>query len=363
MPTTITRRRIFCVMLVPAALILFSCSADRQAAASRKPYSVALVVPGVTEGNPLYELLTQGVDRAVKAHANATVNVVEGGYNEADWQPKIAQLVQTGNDDLIVTSGPVMAKICADLTQKYPAQRFLIFNAFLEGNPAISTVLFNRREEAFLAGYFSGLVTTAPETELEHANRGLAAGLIIGQHAALIDDVVAKAYELGLRAVNPDITLDIQALGNWFDSAKAGELARGMISDGVDVILTIAGAADAGVVTAAKEAGAYLVWFDASGYRQAPGVVIGSATIAEDRAAFEKVSAAIEGKLSFGKAVVLDAKAGYVGFDETSSQYRKYVPKSIQAALSRMMARMASGEFHLDMPTTPSAPPAQPPAP
>ncbi len=362
--SSIIQRRIFCVLSVIAALLLASCSGGRQSTTDQKPFSIALVVPGVASGNPLYELLAQGVERAVKAHPNATLSVVEGGYNESDWQPKVAQLVQSGNVDLIVTSGPIMAGICDELTQQYPGQKFLIFNSYLKDNPAIATVLFNRREEAFLAGYFAGLVTTAPSTVLKHANRGLAAGMIVGQHAALIDDVVAKAYELGLRAVNPAISMETQVLGNWFDSAKAGELARGMISNGVDVILTIAGAADSGVVAAAKDAGAYIVWFDASGYKQAPGVVIGSATIAEDRAAFEKVSAAIEGKLVYGAAVVLDAAAGYVGFDDRSSQFKKHVPKSIQTALSRMMTRMASGEFHLDMPTGPATPTGQtmPPA-
>ncbi|WP_455383322.1 BMP family ABC transporter substrate-binding protein [Salinispira pacifica] len=345
-------------MFLLAALIaaLFGCSGGRSTASSAPPYRIALFLPGVAEGNPTFELLVAGAHRAVKRHPNAAVSVIEGGYDETAWSQKLSQLAASGTYDLLVSSGYTAAALCADLSRTAAAQKFLLFNAYLPDNPSIASFLFNRREEGFLAGYFAGLLTGASSSGLEHLNANLAAGLIVGQHDEVTDAIVSRAYELGLKSVNPAITMDYQAVGNWFDSAKAAELARGMIGRGVDVILTVSGAGNAGVITAAKEAGAYLVWWDGPGYKQAPGTVLGSVTAAEDRAAYEKISSAIEGKLEFGSAAVLDAKGGYITFDQEGAAFRKDVPERIRNAVAHMMGRLTSGEFRLDMPT--EAPPA-----
>ncbi len=341
-----------CFLSVLTAMLILSCSGSRPPESTASAFRIALFIPGNIAGNPRFELLAHGADRAAKEHKNVTLATVEGGYNDAEWPKKLSDLAASGQYNLIVTANSSMAQVCAKVSASYPLQKFLVFGAYLPGNQSIYTVLFNRREEAFLAGYFAGLVTTSSTSILKKANPNLVAGLLVGQRDQLMDNVVSKAYELGLRAVNPAISLDYRELGNWFDEAKAGELARSMISAGADVILTVAGAGNAGVVNAAKEVGAYVVWFDSSGSSMAPGVVLGSATVAGERAAYEKIGAAIEGKLGYGEAVVLDVKAGYVGFDQKNSLYRKYVPQTIQKAISAMMERMTSGTFRLDMPTS-----------
>ncbi|HUX13286.1 MAG TPA: BMP family ABC transporter substrate-binding protein [Spirochaetia bacterium] len=343
-------RILLLVMSLLTAMLLLACSGSRAQAPTASPFRIALFIPGNIAGNPEFELLTMGADRVAKEHGNVVLTTVEGGYNDAEWSKRLADLATSGQYNLIVTAKPVMAQACANLSASHPKLKFLVFDAYLAGNRSIHTVLFNRREEAFLAGYFAGMVTTSPKASLKRANPNLVAGLLVGQRDPLMDKVISKAYELGLKVVNPAISLDYRELGNWFDEAKAGELARSMIAAGADVILTVAGAGNAGVVNAAKDAGAYVVWFDSSGNSKAPGVVIGSATIAADRAAYEKIGSALAGKLAYGEAVVLGVKAGYVGFDQKNSHYRKDVPHAIQTAISAMMERMTSGSFRLEMP-------------
>jgi basic membrane lipoprotein Med (substrate-binding protein (PBP1-ABC) superfamily) len=79
--------------------------------------------------------------------------------------------------------------------------------------------------------------------------------------------------------------------------------------------------------------------------------VLGSALVRQDQAAYEKTSLAIEGKLEYGSAIILDARAGFVGFDDTDPLYRKYVPEKIRNEESHMIERMKSGSFRLLMPT------------
>ena len=79
-----------------------------------KSYRVAVFVPGVVEGSPIYEMLVEGSKRAVAEHAQASVDVMEGGFNQAQWQEKITSLAATASYDLIVTSNPSMPSICAE---------------------------------------------------------------------------------------------------------------------------------------------------------------------------------------------------------------------------------------------------------
>lgn len=164
-----------------------------------------------------------------------------------------------------------------------------------------------------------------------------------------MNDVILPSFELGARSIDPQIDVDFRVLGNWNDAAKASELATSMIDRGVDVILTIAGAGNQGVVGAARSRGAYVLWFDSPGYAVAPRFVVGSAIIAQDRAAYDRVSAAIRGDLDYGVADILGVQDGYVDFAQDDPLYELHVPETVRGEMAELVSRMKSGELHLDM--------------
>jgi simple sugar transport system substrate-binding protein len=147
--------------------------------------------------------------------------------------------------------------------------------------------------------------------------------------------------------VNPDIRLDFRVLGNWYDAEKARELTAGLIDDGVDVILTIAGGANQGVVSAAKDRGSYVLWFDSEGTEIAPGVILASAVIRQDEAAEEWVGRWISGNLEMGESLKVGITDGYVDFPLDGRHFRKYVPESIRGEMSLVVGRMKSGALSL----------------
>ncbi len=311
-------------------------------------FNVAVFVPGVVEGSPTYELLVAGVERAVEERENATVQVVEGGFNQSLWEEGVTSLAASGGFDLIVTSNPSMPEICASVAELFPDQRFLVLDGYLEGNPAIYTVLFNQREQGFLSGYFAGLVTTST---MEDANPETRVGLLAGQEFPIMNGVILPSYELGLKAAVPEGTVDFRILGNWYDASKAADLASNMIDGGVDTILAIAGGGNQGVITAARQQGAYVLWYDTSGYEEAPGVVIGSSMVRLDRASYEKTQQAIDGLLPYGEAVILGAQEGYVTYDTEHREFARHVPQPIRGELAAMLRRLETGDLVLDMPT------------
>ncbi|HKK48400.1 MAG TPA: BMP family ABC transporter substrate-binding protein, partial [Alkalispirochaeta sp.] len=263
------------------------------------------------------------------------------------WEEGVMTMAASGGYDLIVTSNPSMPEIVVTVAEQVPGVNFLVLDGYLAGNDRIHTILFNQREQAFLSGYFAGLVTTS---DMERAVDGARAGLLAGQEYPIMNNVILPAYRTGLQSVTGEGTVDFRVLGNWFDAGRAQEIVADMVSQGSDVVLTIAGGGNQGAIAAAREHSAYVLWYDDSGYDQAPGIVVGSSFVRQDRATYEATLAAIRGELAFGEAQILGVADGAVSFDTEHSAFTSYVPAPVQAEMEDLLERMRSGELTMDMP-------------
>ncbi len=334
------------------AVVALAVSPAFAAGSSEEPeadlFSIGVFVPGVVEGSPTYEMLVAGVERAATESEAASVKVVEGGFNQAQWGQSITSMAASGEYDLIVSSNPEIPDIVVDVLESFPDQRFLLMDAWLQGNPQVHTVMFNQREQAFLAGHFAGLVGSS--NMVDDTEGPLRAGLLAGQEYPIMNEVILPGFELGLRSVDPDGEVDFRVLGNWYDAGRAAELANSMYATGSHIVLTIAGGGNQGVISAARDRDAYVIWYDTPGLDEAPGIVIGSTYVALDTAAYERTLAAIRGELSFGQADILGVADGYVGFVEDDRLYERHVDEAVRAEMARMVEKMESGEVFLDMP-------------
>lgn len=283
--------------------------------AKEKTYNIAVFVPGIVKGSPTYELLVEGVQEAqqrmVKAGKKVTVKTVEGGFNQGEWQNGLTALALTKKYDIIVSSNPSLPAIAEKVLQTAPHQKFLLLDGYLAGNANIKTVGFNQYEQGYLNGYYAALLSTS---SMKYANSAYKIGLLAGQEYPVMNEQIKKGYLDGAKAVNKDFELDFRVLGNWYDAAKASELAASMIKNKTDVILTICGGGNAGVVAAAREQGAYVMWFDFPGYAYGQDIILGSTEISQKSACTDAVIAFIEGRLTFGTPVELGVKDGAVGF-------------------------------------------------
>jgi riboflavin transport system substrate-binding protein len=287
-----------------------------------------------------------GTRRAVAEHPGATVEVTEAGFNQAEWQDKLTAMVATGKYDLVATTNTAMPGLCAEVAKRFPKQKFVIIDGRLV-HPQMYTALFNQVEEGYLAGYMAGLVTTSA---MPGANKDKKVGLVIAQTFPTMDKAIRPGFERGLKDVDPAITLDVRVVGNWYDAAKAGELAQSLFDQGVDVVLSIAGGANQGVVKAAKDRGKYVLWFDSNGYSAAPGTVVGSSVVAHDEATYRAVKAWLDGKLELGKAVTLGAKDGFVSFVLDDPLFTSSVPRELRDRMAAAAERVKKGEPGLAMP-------------
>ncbi len=316
-------------------------------AAFAQANKIAVFVPGVVAGSPLYEQMVAGTEKAVKEFPDASLKVIEAGFNQGEWSEKMTSLAASGEYDLIVTSNPSMPDITAEVAKSFPKQKFLHLDAFKAENSQTHSLGYNQVEQAYFMGYLGGLVTTS---KMPGANAELKAGMVVAQEYPALTKMMKPGYEQGLKAVNPKITVDYRVIGNWYDANKAADLANSMIDAGVDVILTIAGGANQGVIKAAKERGKYVLYFDSNEYKIAPGTIVGCAVLNQERAAYERVKAAIQGKLAWGEAEIVNAKDGYVDFADADPLYLNNVPEAVRKKMAVMVKKIRSGQISLQVP-------------
>jgi simple sugar transport system substrate-binding protein len=340
------KKFVFTLAVILMLFMIAGCNRSEQAESGdgEAEYKAAVFIPGFIAGSPTYAMLAEGVEKAAGEKEALTTKVVEGGYDQSTWPEQVTSLAAAGEWDLIITTNPSMPEICAEVSREFSEQKFLILDGYLEDHPAIHTVFFNQIEQAFLIGYFGGLVTLSG---MEKSNPDKKAGFLAAQEYPVMNQMMKPGYEEGLKYADSEISLDFRVLGNWHDASRAAEIAKAMYNAGSDVILTVAGSANQGVITAAKEQDKYVLWYDTSGYGKAPGTVIGCSQIHLDKAAYERTIAAVEGKLEFGEAEVLGVSEGYVGFDTDDPAYREHVPEDIQAEMKEILELLKNGEVPL----------------
>ncbi|MDR2471809.1 MAG: BMP family ABC transporter substrate-binding protein [Treponema sp.] len=308
-------------------------------------------MPGVMSGSPVYEMLAQGVEEAAAAHnavqPNAvTVTVIEGGFNQAEWESKMTSMTASGSYDLIVSSNPSLPDIVSRVSAHFPAQRFLLLDGELAGNPQVYTLRYNQREQAYMAGYIAALETEELAARAGEGRRQI--GLVAAQEYPVMNNIILPGYLEGAQAVHPGYTVDFRIVGNWYDAARAADLAADMIEGGVWVLLCISGKANEGVVNAAAQKGAKVVWFDTNGYQIQPGTVIGSSVLYQNTAAREQTLRYLDNKLPFWTAETLGVNDGYVDFIEDDPLYLQAVSPGVREKQAAMIARIRSGELTLD---------------
>lgn len=324
-----------------AALAVVVLLASCGASTPKTPASVAVFIPGTLQGSPTYELLDQGARKAVSEVEGATVKTIEGGFNQAQWGEQIAALAASGEYGYIVTSNPAMPEIASKAAAAYPNQKFLILEAS-STNPSYATLTYNHREMAYLHGVLGGLIAREKKAPA-------LLGLIAGQEYPDMNQVILPAFEEGLKSVSPEGKVEFRVVGNWYDAAKGAELAKGLFDQGAEVVLPIAGGANQGVVTAAKAAGRSVLWYDMDGYAIEPGVVVGSGSIQQDKAAYELVKAALKGTLEYGKPRVVGVPEGYIDYLTDSDAFRAAVSEPVRSAFEKVLGDVKSGKIRLPL--------------
>ncbi|MDR0449680.1 MAG: BMP family ABC transporter substrate-binding protein [Treponema sp.] len=319
---------------------LFAAGAREARTEPSSSLSVLVYITGMVAGSPSYEMLARGAEAFAQSHSNVTVKVYEAGFNQAEWEEQLSSLVAGGAYDIVLGSNPSLPEICESVGKKFPGQKFIITDAEHSGNPRISTYLYNQYEQSFYLGYLAGLVTTS---SMPKANPAKKIGFIAAQEYPLLSRHIVPGFLEGARLADPGIELDFRVIGNWFDANKAADLASSMIDSGVDVFASIAGGAAQGMIRAAEQRGAYVVFHNTNEYSLAPGVIVGCGLMEQEKLVREILSDALAGTVQYGVSRTVGVKEGYLGFAADDPAYTSSLPPDIRDRFDAFMDDIRGG--------------------
>lgn len=328
----------FFITIIMVSFAFTSCAGNKT-----NQVSVAVFVPGILADSPVYQMLADGVQKSVdeynagKAESEqAKITILEAGTNQSEWANKITSLTATSTFDVIISSNPSLPELIKPITKQFPKQKFILLDAYESGNQNIATVQYNQREQAYLTGYIAGLMSKTHKI-----------GLIAAQEYPVMNNIILPGYTEGAQSANKETSVDFRIIGNWYDASKGAELAVAMNNAGCDVILPICGGASQGVISTANEKGIYITWFDNNGFQKAPGRIISSTVMQQEKMAYETTTEFLEGKTQWGTARTVGVSDGYIDFVQDDPLYINTVPQEIRTKMANIVSNIKSGALIL----------------
>ncbi len=329
------------IILLVAALSAFglsfgliSCS---KKAESNKT-SIAVFVPGIVDGSPVYAMLVKGVQAAVEENSSsAEVFIMEAGTTQSEWPGKITALCAENKYDVIISSNPSLPDIVEPILQQFPNQKFILLDATKEGNNNIHTVCYNQYEQSYITGYIGGLMSKSHKMSL-----------IAAQEYPVMNNIILPYFEKGAKAAENSTTVDFRIVGNWYDATKGAEIADAVAKTGVDVILPICGGASQGVITSAVNNGIYITWFDDNGFSKAPGTIISSSVMEQEKMSKMVTQEFLNGKTPWGTAKMVGIKEGFVDFVQDDPNYISTVPEDIRNEMKSIIDNIKNGSLVIE---------------
>jgi len=201
----------------------------------------------IGDGGPI-DGMVEGLDRAA-ADFGVEVKKLES-VDAAGFEDNIRAMAADGYD-LIITTFGYMQEPMNTVALEYPDTKFAgIYQDTNLADPKIPNVWgtsFQGGATFYITGYMAGKISKTGKI-----------GMIPGAEEPGPNSE-ANAFMQGVKAANPNATVEFAFVGSYEDPAKAKEIAAAMIADGVDVIQGDAGSTDSGIVEAAKENGKVVV--------------------------------------------------------------------------------------------------------
>jgi basic membrane protein A and related proteins len=183
------------------------------------------------------------------------------GETESDRETRLTSLAQAGYNPVIAV-GYSYGESVTKVAKKFPKTTFgLVDSESTDRN--VDNILFTEEQSSYLAGVAAALKTRTDKV-----------GFIGGVNVPLIQKFQA-GYEQGVKDTNPKVKVTSQYLyatdaKGYNDPASGKSKAQGMLSSGIDVIYTAAGASGAGSIEAvAGQKGAWAIGVDSDQYQYA----------------------------------------------------------------------------------------------
>ncbi len=253
--------------------------------------------------------------------------------SDAQREQALRRFAEQGNNPIVVAGfayGSAMETVAAE----FPDTSFAIIDMVVD-LPNVRSVVFNEHEGSFLVGMMAAMKSETGKV-----------GFVGGMDIPLIRKF-ACGYVQGVKAANPDAEVFQNMTGTtgaaWNDPVKGGELAKGQMDQGADVVYHAAGGTGRGVLQAAADAGKLGIGVDSNQNYLHPGNVLTSMLKRVDVAVYNAFKDSMEGNFTAGFSVLGLAEDG-VGYavDENNETL---ISEDMMKAVEDAKAKIISGDI------------------
>lgn len=312
---------------VVSASLLVGCSGNNESAENDK-ITVAMItdVAGVNDQS-FNQSAWEGLQQAEK-ELGVEVKYLES-KQDSDYATNIETLVDE-DVDLILGVGMKLSDAIKEGAELYPDQNFVIVDEELTDISNVKSILFKAQESAYLAGLVAGKTTKTDNV-----------GFIGGMQLPTVD-TFKYGFMAGVKAVNPDATIQVQYANSFTDQAKGKAIANQMYSNGADIVFTCGGDVGTGSIEAAKENGKFAIGVDRDQSDLAPENVLTSAIKRVDVGVYETVKAYLDGTFEGGTTTIYGLEDNAVGIPDTT---KNLVSQDILDLVKEQTEKLQSGEI------------------
>jgi len=255
--------------------------------------------------------------------------------SEAQREQNLRKMAERGANPIVVL-GFANASTLDKVAPDYPDTKFAIVDVDWLDQPNVRQISFAEHEGSYLVGMMAAM-----------ASKSGTVSFVGGMDVPLIRKF-ACGYTQGVKAVNPDATVIQNMTGTtgaaWNDPVKGGEITRGQIDQGSDVVFAAAGGTGVGVLQTAADAGILSVGVDSNQNHMHPGQVLTSMMKRVDNATYEVFSAGVEGFTAGVTPMDLASDGVAYALDEHNEAL---VTDEMKAAVDDARAKIISGEIQV----------------
>ncbi|KAA2236139.1 BMP family lipoprotein [Salinarimonas soli] len=255
--------------------------------------------------------------------------------NDAQREQALRRFAREGFSPILAvgfSQKSALEKVAAE----FPNLKFAIIDSVVE-KPNVESILFKEHEGSYLVGMLAGMASKTGKV-----------GFVGGMDIPLIRRF-ACGYAQGVKAAKKDAEVFVNMTGTtgaaWNDPVRGGELAKGQMDRGADVVYHAAGGTGIGVLRAVADAGKLGIGVDSNQNGLHPGKVLTSMLKRVDNAAYSTFMDAKNNTFKAGQVTLGLKEQGVAWADDEHN--KPLITADMRKAVDQATADIASGKVQV----------------
>lgn len=278
----------------------------------------------------------------------AEIKTIEMGRDETSYESNYLD-VSEQDWDMIVSGTWTVKELAQEIAAEFPEKNYLLFDCSVDRDVVTDGNMMGVNYYSNQAAYLSG-VLAAKMLESGDAKIEKVLGFVGSMDTANINDFLVGYLE-GVKYVDPEIKVATSYVGSFEDVSKCMEMTNQLYSQGAQIVYAPASQSILGSVTAAQNAGKYLISCDNDLYSdlvdsdpELAANILTSSLKNVGQSIYTSIKEWSEGTMSLDQDYILGLDNGAVGLAKNDN-YMANVPEDIQKFIDETEQKIINGEI------------------